>query len=424
MAENQVKFTPDFNSMVKIVIWNSLGMAFLGFLVPLFAREYLDSTGLEIGLLVSVRLVGTIGSSFISGFLTDKMKFRKNLVVTGSFIRGISYLFIYFALCNDLYLLLVLGSLLLGFGAGFYWIPLNTLISEKSDKNFRSHAFGKRSYYMGIGQVMGAVLGFTLIELLRPTDNPYIIFLAIPAFSFSNFYGGLKFFFSVDETIKFHSVDSKEEKISEENKVFGTFSKPLFVGFAFLLVTIFMSSINSSISAPFFAIYIMEIFGSDMSLAMLAYFPAGIISSLIAPKLGLYVDKIRPELGITISTIAGALITWLLINTRNLWIFSLLLLIDVTIATAGGLIFQNLISRINLDSRGKIFGIQTFITNVGGIIGPIIGGYIFDFNPKLPFITSIFVELAIIPLYWVVIRYLLPHIAEKLDVSSSNKAVD
>ena len=228
----------------------------------------------------------------------------------------------------------------------------------------------------------------------------------------------------MDETIKFHSVDSKEKEISGENNVFGTFSKPLFVGFAFLLVAIFMSSINGSISAPFFAIYIMEIFGSGTSLAMLAYFPAGILSSLIAPKLGLYVDKIRPELGITLSTIAGALITWLLINTKNLWIFSLLLLIDVTIATAGGLIFQNLMSRINLDSRGKIFGIQTFITNSGGIMGPLIGGIIFDIDPIFPFLISIFVELAIIPLYWVVIRYLLPHIAEKLDIHSSNKAID
>ena len=138
----------------------------------------------------------------------------------------------------------------------------------------------------------------------------------------------------------------------------------------------------------------------------------------------MYVDKIRPELGITLAAISGALVTWFLINTTNLWIFSLLLLIDVTIGTAGGLIFQNLMSRINLESRGKIFGILTFITNIGGVIGPIIGGYIFEIYRKLPFITSIFVELAIIPLYWIVIRYLLPHIAEKLEVYDSNDTIE
>jgi MFS family permease len=110
----------------------------------------------------------------------------------------------------------------------------------------------------------------------------------------------------------------------------------------------------------------------------------------------------------------GALVTFALINTSNLWIFAGLLIIDFTIVTTGGLILSNFISHVSKTHRGKIFGFQSTFSNFGAAVGPILGGILWDISSKLPFIVSILVELALILPFVIAIFYLKPHLAEKL----------
>jgi MFS family permease len=174
-----------------------------------------------------------------------------------------------------------------------------------------------------------------------------------------------------------------------------------------------LSNINGSIAKPFLNIYVIATIESDIQLVTWAYLPAGIAATLLAPKLGRLVDKLKPALGISVTSMLGALVTWFLINSGNIWIFSILLLFDLTIMIAAGLIFQNLLSRISLENRGKILGSGDFFQFLGSFIGPLLGGIVWEFwGPDYPFIISIFVELSLIPLYLVVVYYLIPHLAE------------
>ena len=130
------------------------------------------------------------------------------------------------------------------------------------------------------------------------------------------------------------------------------------------------------------------------------------------------VDKLHPLIGITITSTLGALITWILINAANIWIFSFLLLFDLAIGMSAGLIFQNLYSRISTEHRGKIFGIGDFFAFLGAVIGPLIGGMVMDLiSLQFPFIISIFVELSLIPLYLGAVYLLLPHMAESYETT-------
>lgn len=86
------------------------------------------------------------------------------------------------------------------------------------------------------------------------------------------------------------------------------------------------------------------------------------------------------------------------------------------------LIFQNLVSRITVEHRGKILGTGEFFTFLGSVIGPILGGIVWDFiGPKFPFVISIFVELSLIPLYLIVVYYLIPHLAETYSIENEKK---
>ena len=422
---DSTRFTPDFNHLLNIVILNSLGFFFIGFLVPIIARYNMIASAIQISLIVSFQVLGRAVSGTITGILTDRATSRKKLILIGSLGRGFSYFIIYTAIILNSLLMLGIGTATLGFMAGVFWVPFNTLIAEKSNKDNRSEAYGKKNSANAIGHMIGGVIGFLLLMLLEYfTANPFLLYASIPIFGIANFYAGFKFNREVDESIKFanpssHLSNPQTNEISNDKP---KYVSPIIFGSIFLMLVLLLSNINGSIAKPFLNIYVIETIESDIQLVTWAYLPAGVVATLLAPKLGEIVDKLRPAVGITITSTLGALVTWLLINSANIWVFSFLLLIDLTIMIASGLIFQNLLSRISLKNRGKIIGSGEFFQFLGSFIGPILGGVVWDLiGPSYPFIISIFVELSLIPLYLVVVYYLIPHLAETIALKKNKK---
>jgi MFS family permease len=91
-------------------------------------------------------------------------------------------------------------------------------------------------------------------------------------------------------------------------------------------------------------------------------------------------------------------------------------MLDFAFARAGFLIFQNLLSRISIKHRGKVFGTARWVSLGGAVIGPILGGVMWEtLGHFFPFILTIIIELAIIPFYIIAIKYIRPHMTEKLE---------
>ncbi|MFW9828182.1 MAG: MFS transporter [Candidatus Thorarchaeota archaeon] len=412
------KFTPDFNAMINIVMFNSIGFFFLEYLIPVVASIIIGASGLQIGLLFSVQVIGYIISSFFTGFITDKTKSKTRLILLGSYGRGTAYFILYTALIFNSLIGIGVGTFSIGFFAGFFWIPFDTLIAEKSRKNNRSEAYGKRDAAMGRGTVLGAFIGFSIFGFASGyTNNPFLIYIAILFFGISNFYGGYKFHKNVDESIKIPIQEEnkilKEKNTLNSSKILGTFT----FGLLFLAIVLLLANINGSLARPFINVYIVNEIINDATLAMFVYAPSGAISLFLSPKIGRYVDKLHPSIGITISSIFGSLVTWVLINIDNAFLFAALLTLDLTIITIGNLAFQNFLSRVTIKHRGKIMGFRIVMVNIGTVIGPIIGGIVLDMmGLKAPFIISIFVELSLIPFYILSVYLMKGHLTEKYEI--------
>jgi MFS family permease len=86
------------------------------------------------------------------------------------------------------------------------------------------------------------------------------------------------------------------------------------------------------------------------------------------------------------------------------------------IMLTSGFVFINFISRISIKHRGKIFGIISALESVGFVIGPIIGGLVWDtISTITPFIISIIVEWSLIPFFAFGIYILNPKVVEVLE---------
>ncbi|MFX0025497.1 MAG: MFS transporter [Candidatus Hermodarchaeota archaeon] len=428
---SEIKVTPDFNPMIKIIFWNSLGFFFFSFIVPHVVKQYLGFSEIELGFVWASQLLGALLSTPFVGYITDKMS-KKLLVLVGSFGRGIGYLLMYVAIIFYSLYIFAIGLFILGFFVGFFWSPLDTLISEKSHKKNRSYAFGKRGGMMGMGNLVGSIISFLIFGLtiyLIP-ENIYLVYSPLILFGASNLYAGIVFNRDVDESLTFkdHITNLgiiREDSFSipqindsnSEIKLKSKMSYIFVLGFVVLMFAFLTTNMNQMIATPYLQPYLNDDLNVvDPPIVMLILFPSQVIALLIAPKLGKLADKINPIIGITIISSFGSLITWLIINSTTGWIFSLILILDSTFAWGGMLVLQNVLSRISKSHRGKVFGVSQWISILGAIIGPIIGGIVYViFGSFAPFLISIFIELSIIPFYIIAIRLLKPYMAEKVE---------
>lgn len=255
--------------MIQIVILNSLGFFFLEFIIQYFASQQLNATGTQMGLIFSVHVFGQLISSFFTGIIADRIKSKTKLILLGSFGRGFAYFVFYTAIVLNSLIGLGIGGFTLGFFVGFFWIPFNTLIAEKSNKNNRSQAYGKRDSAIGKGLLIGSIIGFIIFSWgFQTTDNAFIIYCPILMFGIANFIAGILFILKVDESIKFmDSPIESNNSITEEIST-AVFSKPLLIGSVFLLVVLLLSNVNGSLAKPFLNIYLLEVIESDPTIVI------------------------------------------------------------------------------------------------------------------------------------------------------------
>ncbi|MHA1234336.1 MAG: MFS transporter [Promethearchaeota archaeon] len=431
-VENNIKLTPDFIPMIRIIFWNSIGFFFFSFLIPFVTVQLLGATGTELGITFAIQTTGGLISAPLVGYLTDRVS-RKLLILIGSFGRAACYVLMYLGIIFSSLGIFATGMFVLGFFVGFFWTPLDTLISEKSNKANRSFAFGKRGGMIGKGNLLGSVISFIIFSLanIYVPENLFLVYSPLLLFAGSNIFGGIMFHLKVDEllTLDKHvfnlfpssveqSLISKEPVIQDSSiKAKKNLAVGFFIGFSVLTLAFMMSSMNQSLAYPFFQVYLIEELNVDNpTMVMIIYFPSQIISLLFAPKIGKIADKINPIIGVAFVSGLGALVTGLIINSTSGLMFGIILLFDSTFAWGGNLILQNVLSRISKVHRGKIFGLAQWLSLFGAVLGPILGGFAWDvIGPSAPFVISIFVELSVIPLYAIAIKALKPYMAEKVE---------
>jgi MFS family permease len=371
-----------------------------------------------IGLVIASQPIGRLLITPLVGYLTDKVS-KKGLVMVGSFGRTVSYTIMYLSIGFNSVIGFGLGIFIQGILVGFFWPPFNALVAEKSSKFFRSEAYGKRFGMTGWGSLVGAVISFSLFfsGIYWFESNVWIQYSSLIIYALINVYAGIRFMKRVDEKIKFiddAQLPLDELKSKSQNKISKRSKNLIVLGFIFLSITVVFSSMNEHITRPFLQVFMYDILNLSTIKVMIILYAAGIISLIAAPKLGVYADKVG-VIGFIVVSFLGAIVTGILISTTIQWLFISLLLIDLILATGGQLIAQSLFSRISVSHRGRVFGLMEWMNLLGWVIGPLLGGLLWDgFNPKTPFIFSIILELSLIPFFLLSLRYLKQQMVEKV----------
>jgi DHA1 family multidrug resistance protein-like MFS transporter len=422
---NEKGLALDFQNIIKIARWNYIGIAFIEFLLPYFSKEILNASGTEIGLIISFTLLGVIISSFVTGFLVKKIG-SKPLMVIASIGRGITYLAMYFAFVFGSIYALMIAAFIKGAFVGIFEVSFEVLVSDKSHKTRRSYAFGKLISSKGVVLFIGGIIGFVVYGILNYFNQSIFLQLTpMILFSGAMVLTGFRLNLKIKETESDYEIENtqKQEPVSiiepefEEPIKKLKSSKGFLIGIILLFISLFLTSVNDFITNPFIQVYLTDVFNSSFWLVLLAYTPGAIVSYILAPQFGKIADKINPYWGISIVSVAGALLTLWLVNVTHIWMFGVIFLLDRGFALTGALLVKSFVSRISIEKRGRNLGFSWSIANIGGIIGPIVGGILYDsYRPAMPFIVSIFVELGLILFYIVGIYKTRNNMEEKTTV--------
>jgi MFS family permease len=349
------------------------------------------------------------------GYLTDKYS-KKVLIRIGCLLRGLAYFGIYVSIVSYSIFGIYISTLLLGMGIGFFWVPFDSLISEKTSRYYRSTAFAKKSLKRDLGSVIGVILGL-LIYILFINVQDYNLILAyspIMIYGIGNFYAFYKFSKIIDEDQTYHdNIDTK--KIPHEKRKQKSIPGSYKLGLIFLLTVLFLIALNRAIASTFIMPYILINIENSAILSIWVFLSPTIVCMLLAPKLGKLGDILNKYIGISITCILGGLITFMVIYCKDLWIFVILSVLDSLIIYFNYFIIRNYLSRISVSHRGKIFGLFSSLNSIGYIIGAIVGGLLFDFISQTgPFIVSALIEWFLIPIFLIAIKITEPHIEESL----------
>lgn len=361
------------NIMLAILLLN-LFIAFLGIglvipVTPTIMNE-LHLSGSIVGYLVAAFAMAQLLVSPIAGRWVDWFG-RKRMIMIGLVIFGVSeFLFGIGQTVAVLFASRVLG----GISAAFIMPAVTAFIADITTPKERARAVGYMSAAISTGFIIGPGLGGFLAEVA--TRLPFFF-----ATGFALFAVLLSFFL-------LHEPERNHEESEEATRKPGI--KRIFVPTYFIpFVIIFISAFSLSAFESLFSLFVDHKFGftpKDIAIMITGGAIIGAFAQVVLfDRLTKWIGEIRL---IRYSFFLSVILVFL---TTRVSTYFTVLLVTVIVFLGFDLMrpaVTTYLTRIAGNEQGFVGGMNSMFTSIGNVLGPVIGGALFDMNLNFPFYFS------------------------------------
>jgi len=338
-----------------------------------FYVESFNVSGIVVTLLFAVFALFSFFSSPILGMLSDRIGRRPVLLVS---LASSAIGWIIFAFSHTIFGLF-LGRIIDGSAAGNISTAQNYLIDISKDNKERTKNLGLIGAVFGIGFIIGPLVGGTLSSISMKL--PFIVVGVLATIN------TILAYFFLPETN--HNRNTNKISLNPFFPIIKAFKNkkvlPLYL--AWLLFGIAVS-LNQSI----FALYIARVFSWTVIASGLLMALTGVIISInqafMLKKVWLkYFKESFLMIWALIPFALGYLI--MALPFKFAFLFGL-------IATAFGhsimrvVMTSQIIGFSNKNEQGEMMGILASIMSLSMILGPVLGGAVYELHPSLPFIAA------------------------------------
>jgi MFS family permease len=345
----------------------SLPLTVMSVLLPMYTSE-LGLTPIQVTGLFSVFSLGLVVMRLFIGYISDKVG-RKPVFALGLIFYALSYM-IYFK--AKIILLIYLGRGLQAMGAAFISISTYSMIADLNMKS-NAHNFGKIDSYSQKGGLIGVILCFFALNTPELTDGWSNLFFVCSICAVIAVIYAIAF---LNETKPMNKIESFGISLpGEKNKII-----------AFNMIICIFTSIVSSI----FVLYLQKRFDSNLLEIGIAFLLPTVVIAFTSPSIGRVSDRIGNKKAMIISLIMVIITLLILPYTSNVYLFGVIWTIYCIGLTLLSVTLDSVyVQDISEEIRGVAIGKLTMGANIGTVVGPIIGGLVFqEISIQIPFIIS------------------------------------
>ncbi len=358
------------NMKLAIVLMN-LFIAFLGIglvipVTPTIMNE-LNISGSVVGYMVAAFAVTQLMLSPIAGRWVDRFG-RKRMIIIGLIIFSISeFLFGIGKTVEFLFISRMLG----GVSAAFMMPAITAFIADITTVDTRPKALGYMSAAISTGFIVGPGVGGFLAEIGS----------RLPFF----FAAGLGLFAAILSSIALREPERNPENEEVKGRKIGVkriFAPMYFISFMIILIAQFGLAAFESL----FALFVDHKYGFTSKDIAIIISGGGIVGAIAQVALFDHFTKWWGEIrlirySLILSTILVFLIT--IVNS-----YFTILLVTITVFLGFDLMrpaVTTYLSKIAGNEQGFVGGMNSMFTSIGNVMGPIIGGILFDIDLNYPF---------------------------------------
>ncbi|MBO0994428.1 MFS transporter [Bacillus sp. SD088] len=372
------------NTLFLLMICVFIATAAFGLLIPILPTfmEKFNSNGQMMGLLVATYGIIQLFLSPIAGRFADRYG-RKRIIEIGLICLTLSQLFFAFSFH---FWLLFLGRFLTGIAVSLLIPGAMACIIDITTEEERAKGLSFLNASISFGFVIGPGIGGFLT-----TYGLYVPFYFAAVISFVSF---LLSFFLLPETLEKKTEMTKADTVSPQPMV-QQILRSIRVPYVVPLLLVFLYSVSLYIFEAIFGLFVDKQFGytaKDIAMVItIAAFVSVMVQLLLTNKL---VSLFGESKVINGTMIAGGVSFLFLLFTTRFWTILLLTCLLYTATSILRPVINTVLSKLANNEQGFIAGMNNAYVSLGSVVGPILGGILFDINTYFPYVIGVLAFLA------------------------------
>ena len=372
---DETTIDPRLQRLRTSIFFVSLPFGILMFALPLVGRE-MGASALEIGGLFSIFALMLVVIRPLVGHGLDRFG-RRPFLVAG--LLGYATANAGYALTVDLWGLYV-ARLAQGLGSGLMWLAAYAIVADLAPVERRGSRYGQIEEMASRGGIAGTFVGFTLLGFLGRGDMEAGIRdgwqILFGVYTIASLIGVVIAWRGVPETLARRASAPPPEATGRTG-----LRRPwqLPGQLRVLMGIVLLTSSASALLAPILMIYLRDHVTQDLFQLGWAYLPAAIAGAVLPSRLGRLSDRYGRRPPMAAALLTGAVVSLLIPGLRSLWPLALLWVLEAAVFAAATPAEEALVVDLaGADRRGTAFGYYTAAAGLGAVIGPLLGGWIYD----------------------------------------------
>ena len=359
----------------------SLPFGILLFGVPLIARE-MGAGPLAIGGLLSTYAAIVVISQPFIGRGLDRLG-RRPFLIAGLLAYALSN--VVFGLASGVGGL-YLAQVVEGVGSSLTWLAALSIVSDLAPVDCRGREYGRIEEMAFRGTLVGSLVGFALLGFVEGDGAGRWLTLAggwrllFLAYAVVTLVAAAIVWRKIPETLLQHEsrVDETPEA-AEDRQASGSVAWRLPGQLRILMGIVVLTAAATALLGPILMPYLFDNVSTSMLALALAFLPAAIAGSVLPSRLGGISDRIGRRPPIVAALLVAGLAAAAIPFVRSLWPLAVLWVLEAAAFAAATPAEEALVIDLADNAhQGSALGYYTAAAALGGVIGPLLGGWVYD----------------------------------------------